>query len=147
MRGTEASAVFTLGDETVRQFRYHDRGTLRYSFRLVNDGLLPVHVQRLIRPHPEPRLLHYLALVNSHGAKDFVVPAQGSAAVTLVLGMHGCERLSARAGSYAKPVTLATSAGGVFDHTLVIALPEHLHTGSPREAFCPRATATSRPPG
>ena len=26
-------------------------------------------------------------------------------------------------------------------------LPEEVHTGSPREAFCPRATADSRPPG
>jgi hypothetical protein len=26
-------------------------------------------------------------------------------------------------------------------------LPEQLHTGSPREAFCPNSTATSRPRG
>ena len=28
-----------------------------------------------------------------------------------------------------------------------VTLPEELHTGSPREAFCPNSTATSRPAG
>jgi hypothetical protein len=30
---------------------------------------------------------------------------------------------------------------------VTLRLPEELHTGSPREAFCPESTATSRPPG
>ena len=30
---------------------------------------------------------------------------------------------------------------------LAVSLPEEVHTGSPREAFCPRSTATPRPPG
>jgi hypothetical protein len=40
-----------------------------------------------------------------------------------------------------------TEQAGVFDDDVTITLPEELHTGSPREAFCPESTATSRPPG
>ena len=36
---------------------------------------------------------------------------------------------------------------GVFADDVTLTLPEELHTGSPREAFCPESTATSRPPG
>jgi len=37
---------------------------------------------------------------------------------------------------------ITIGAGGA-----TLRLPEELHTGSPREAFCPESTATSRPPG
>jgi hypothetical protein len=67
--GTEATSVFSIGEHTVRQIRYDDGGTLRYTFEVTNEGRLP------------------------------------------------------------------------------LTLPEEVHTGSPREAFCPRSTATSRPPG
>jgi len=30
---------------------------------------------------------------------------------------------------------------------VLVTLPEEVHTGSPREAFCPEATASSRSPG
>ena len=42
--GTEATAVFRIGEHTVRQVRYADGGTLRYTFRLTNRGRLPVTV-------------------------------------------------------------------------------------------------------
>ena len=35
----------------------------------------------------------------------------------------------------------------MFEDTSSSTLPEEIHTGSPREAFCPDSTATSRPPG
>ena len=45
--GTDATAVFRVGDRTVRQVRYQDRGTLGYTFVLANDGRLPVTVTGL----------------------------------------------------------------------------------------------------
>jgi hypothetical protein len=44
-------------------------------------------------------------------------------------------------------VVLTTEQAGVFDDEVTVRLPEELRTGSPREAFCPGATATSRPRG
>ena len=61
--------------------------------------------------------------------------------------MGGCETLSSRSGSFVPDVLLRTEQAGVFDDEVRLALPEELHTGSPREAFCPNSTATSRPPG
>ena len=61
--------------------------------------------------------------------------------------MVSCETLSARAGSFATHVNLSTSRAGILEDQVVVELPEEVHTGSPREAFCPRATADSRPPG
>ncbi len=60
--------------------------------------------------------------------------------------MGGCESLSARAGAFVTEVRSAQQAR-VFTDDVTITLPEEVHTGSPREAFCPRSTATSRPPG
>ena len=42
--GTEATAVFQVGDRTIRQVRYDDAGTLRYTFRVANRGRMPVTV-------------------------------------------------------------------------------------------------------
>ena len=56
--------------------------------------------------------------------------------------MGGCESLSARAGAFVTEVVVRTDRGDTS-----VPLPEELHTGSPREAFCPNSTATSRPPG
>lgn len=67
--------------------------------------------------------------------------------MTLALRMGGCETLSARAGSFVTQVVLRTEQAGIFDDRVTVRLPEELHTGSPREAFCPESTATSRPPG
>jgi hypothetical protein len=61
--------------------------------------------------------------------------------------MEACERLSARAGSFATEVNLRTTRAGFVDEDVHLTLPEELHTGSPREAFCPESTASSRPPG
>ena len=66
----------------------------------------------------------------------------------LRLRMESCEHLSARAGSFATEAVLRTTrAGGLVDEAVTVTLPEEVHTGSPREAFCPRSTASSRPPG
>ena len=67
--------------------------------------------------------------------------------LTLALRMGGCESLSARAGAFVTEVAVRTEQAGVFSDDVTITLPEEVHTGSPREAFCPRSTATSRPPG
>ena len=55
-----------------------------------------------------------------------------------------CPRGPARSS---REVVVRTEQAGVFDDDVVVTLPEELHTGSPREAFCPDSTATSRPPG
>lgn len=67
--------------------------------------------------------------------------------VTLSMRMNGCESLSSRSGTFVNAVVVGTEQAGLFEDTVTIALPEEIHTGSPREAFCPRSTATSRPQG
>lgn len=139
--GTTATAVFAMGERMLRQVRYDDRGTLRYTFRLHNDGRLPVRVTGLAGNQPDPRLFDY------RGLTAVTVPAGDSRPVTLSLRMTGCEALSARAGSFATVVRLRTREAGLFTDAVTVRLPEQVHTGSPREAACPRATASSRPRG
>ena len=139
--GTEASAAFTIGDRTVRQVRYADQGTLRYRFVLRNAGRLPVTVMGLAEDQPDPRLFDLVAI---DGAE--LAPGE-RAAVTLTLAMNGCESLSSRSGSFVSTLALRTRQAEMFDDEVTVSLPEEIHTGSPREAFCPQATATSRPQG
>lgn len=145
--GTEATAVFRVGERTVRQVRYADRSTLVYGFVLRNDGPLPVRVTGLAVQHPQPRLLRYTGLSDTDGDREFTIGAGERVRVRLSMFMHACETLSARAGSFATRVSVRTARAGVFHDVVTVELPEQVHTGSPREAFCPRATATSRPPG
>ena len=42
---------------------------------------------------------------------------------------------------------MQTRQARVFEDAVTLVLPEEIHTGSPREAFCPQSTATSRPQG
>jgi hypothetical protein len=139
--GTEASAVFSVGDRTIRQVRYVDDGTLRYTFRIANDGRLPVHVLGLADHQPDARLFALTDL------SDHTVPAGESREFTLAVHMAGCETLSSRAGSFVTRVVVRTETAGMFHDSVELDLPEEVHTGSPREAFCPNSTATSRPPG
>lgn len=139
--GTEASGVFTVADRTVRQVRYADRGLLHYRFRLVNESAHPVRVTGLADGQVDPRLFDLV------DATAGTVPAGGSAPITLSLEMNGCESLSSRSGSFLGEVVLAVEERAGAPATVTISLPEELHTGSPREASCPGATATSRPVG
>jgi len=139
--GTEASGVFEVADRTIRQVRYDDDGTLRYTFRISNDGRLPVRVLGLDEEQPETRLFTITSLTTA------TVPAGGSEDFTLELHMAGCETLSSRAGSFVTTISARTETAGMFEDTVDLDLPEEIHTGSPREAFCPNSTATSRPPG
>ncbi|HZJ07442.1 MAG TPA: hypothetical protein VFD59_18555 [Nocardioidaceae bacterium] len=145
--GTDATAVFQLGDRTVRQVRYHDQLTLTYSFALSNDSRLPVTVAGLAPLAQEPRLFRYTGITDADGDPEFSIPAGKRRVVRISMLMHSCETLSARAGSFATEANLATSRAGVLDSVVAVTFPEEVHTGSPREAFCPNATATSRPPG
>ena len=145
--GTEATTVFRIADRTVRQIRYDDAGTLRYTFRLTNTGRLPVTVRGLASDQPDTRLFTYVGLTGPDDAAVVQLGAGDSQPVTLALRMGGCESLSARAGAFVTEVVLRTEQAGVFDDDVRVTLPEEVHTGSPREAFCPRSTATSRPPG
>jgi len=139
--GADAAAPFTVGDRTVRQVRYVDRGTLRYTFPLSNDGRLPVTVAGLAPEQADPRLFDLVDL------SRVTLAAGETAPVTLTLEMNGCERLSSRSGSFVDEVAVRTTWAGVLDDEVVVALTEELHTGSAREASCPAATATSRPQG
>jgi hypothetical protein len=145
--GTDATSVFRIADRTIRQVRYHDRGTLGYAFVLRNRGSLPVTVTGLAEQPHRPRLFRYLRVTDTTGATRFTVPAGGTRTVRLALRMTGCETLSSRAGSFVRSVDLSTARARVLRDDVRVRLPEELHTGSPREAFCPRSTATSRPPG
>jgi len=139
--GSETGAPFTVGDRTVRQVRYVDRGTVHYIFRLTNDGRLPVAVAGLADAQPDPRLFDLA------GVSRVELSPGETAPVTLTVTMNGCESLSSRSGSFVGELALRTTRAGVLDDEVVVALPEELHTGSAREASCPRATATSRPQG
>lgn len=145
--GTEASAVFRIGGRTVRQVRYDDGGTLSYTFELENEGRLPVTVTGLATLRTPPRLFRYLTLTDSDGDERFTVGGGERTTVRLSMLMQGCETLSARAGSFATEVHLLTEVAGTAQDVVAVYLPEEVHTGSPREAFCPNATAMSRPPG
>jgi hypothetical protein len=145
--GTTASAVFRLGQRTIRQFRYRDRHELGYTFVLANDRPQPVTVVGVGRSGPAATLLRLDRLERAGTSSTrFTVPAGGERTVRLVLDMTACEHVSSRAGSFLSAVTVLgrTEAGPSAD---VVRLPEELHTGSPREAFCPRATSRSRAPG
>ena len=145
--GTEATAVFQIGDRTIRQVRYDDGGTLRYTFQLTNDGRLPVTVLGLAADQAESRLFTMTGLTSPGGRSGVRIGPGETRHLTLAMRMSGCETLSARAGSFATEVALRTRQAGVFGDEVTVTLPEELHTGSAREAFCPRSTATSRPPG
>lgn len=145
--GTEATATFTIADRTVRQIRYADGGTLRYTFRLTNDGRLPLTVVGLADEQPDPRLFAFAGLTGPDDETTIELGAGETKDVTLALTMGGCESLSARAGSFVSQVVVRTEQAGLFADDVTVKLPEEVHTGSPREAFCPESTATSRPAG
>jgi hypothetical protein len=146
--GTTASARFELGDRTIRQFRYADRQELGYTFVLRNGSPVPVTVTRVSTAGPRATLLGVDRLESAGGtATRFEIPAGDEVSVRLVLDMSNCEHVSSRAGSFLSEVTVHTEMAGVLGRSDVVALPEELHTGSPREALCPRATSTSRSPG
>jgi len=145
--GTEASATFTIADRRIRQVRYRDQATLDYRFRLTNRESLPVTVTGIDPRQRNARLFGYVGLEGADGEKRVSVPAHGSREVHLLLHMGGCESLSARAGSFATSVLVRTERLGIPSGSVRVRLPEEVHTGSPREAFCPNSTAKSRPPG
>jgi hypothetical protein len=145
--GTEATGVFQIADRTIRQVRYDDRGTLRYTFRVTNESRLPLSILGLAENQSQPRLFTLEGLSSAAGIREIRLGAGETSPVTLELGMSGCETLSARAGSFVTEVVVRTEQAGVFVDDVVLTLPEELHTGSPREAFCPQSTAESRPPG
>ncbi len=147
VEGTAASATFSLGGREIRQVRYHDDSTLDYTFRLTNAERLPVTVTGIDPRQRNSRLFGYAGLQSADGQSRFTVPAGGSREVHLLLRMGGCESLSARAGSFASSVLVRTERLGISTGSVLVRLPEELHTGSPREAFCPNSTAESRPPG
>lgn len=145
--GTDATAVFRIADRAIRQVRYKDKATLTYRFRLRNDGSVPLTVTGLAPLERAPKLFRYLALRDETGDSRFSIPAGGSARVSLTMRMQACETLSARAGSFATEMNLLVTRARFLHDVAHVTLPEELHTGSPREAFCPDSTATSRPPG
>lgn len=143
--GTEASGTFTMGSRTVRQVRYDDRGTLHYSFRLTNEGSRAARVVDVHAVGPEATLLRVRALHAADGG-DARIEASSTLEVVLDVLMTDCERLSARASSLVTEVDLEVEAWSR-THTVRVALPEQLRTGSAREMFCPRASADTRSPG
>lgn len=146
--GTTASARFEVGSRTIRQIRYADRRELGYTFILANRGPMPLTVVDVGTAGPPATLLDVDRLERAGTAETiFDIPAGDEVAVRLVLDMSDCEGVSSRAGSLLSSVTVRSEVAGVLGESDVVALPEELHTGSPREALCPRATSSSRSPG
>jgi len=139
--GTEAAPAFQVAERTIRQVRYADGATLRYSFWIHNDGRLPVRVVGLAEDQSDSRLF---TLTDLSGR---TIDGGGSGEVTLSLAMSGCESLSSRSGAFVTTVRVRTERAGLFEDTVELTLPEEIHTGSPREASCPGSSATSRPQG
>ena len=139
--GTEAAPAFELAERTIRQVRYVDGGTMRYTFRIHNDGRLPVTVAGLADDQADSRLSTLTDLT------ERTISGGETGEVTLSVTMSGCETLSARSGAFLTSVRVRTRQAGLFEDTVELTLPEEVHTGSAREAFCPDSTATSRPPG
>jgi hypothetical protein len=147
VEGTPATAVFEVADREVRQVRYRDEAELVYSFTLHNAGSIPVTVTGLAPLAHPPRLFRYLAIEDADGSTRFTVPRHGTTRVRFRMRMESCESLSARAGSFATEAALRTTRAGFVDEVVTVRFPEEVHTGSPREAFCPKSTSSSRPPG
>jgi len=147
VEGVEASAAFVVGDRTIRQVRYADRGILRYGFALHNPGHLEVSILGLVDPAHEATLLRPQRLVDARGSTHLTLGSEASEEVVLEVLMTDCERLSARASSLISEVSVRVEGLGGREHVIAVPLPEELRTGSAREMHCPRATASSRPPG
>lgn len=147
--GTTASAVYPYGDGPVREVRYVDRWTLTYTFAVRNTGLAPVVVTGLgDDPARERTLLRPRRLVRaSDGASRFTVAPGESRRVRLSVLMTGCEHVSSRAGSLLEEVRVDVRSAGMVPRSLTVSLPERLHTGSPRDAGCPRSSSATRSPG
>jgi hypothetical protein len=145
--GTEASALFELGGQTYHQVRYGDRKTLTYSFTLHNDGRFDTTVVGLEPVEHEATLLRLRGLTDSSGNDRFEIGAGDEVDVVLSMLMTDCERLSARAASQIGEIDVRTEGLGGVEHVVTVQLPEQLRTGSAREMFCPRANASTRPPG
>ena len=145
--GRQQSAVFSIADRTIRQVRYDDRATLRYSFSIENKAWYDVQVTGLVPEKHEQTLLRLRGLTDAAGHSSFTIAAGATRQVVLSVLMTDCERLSARASSLIGTIGVRVTGLAGVGHDLRVALPEELRTGSAREMFCPRATAKSRPPG
>lgn len=145
--GTEASAIFQLGGQTYHQVRYADREVLTYAFTLHNDGRFGTTVTGLEPVEHVATLLRLRSLKDSSGKQRFEIGAGDEVDVVLSIWMTDCERLSARAASQIGEIGIRTEGFGGIDHVVTVDLPEQLRTGSAREMFCPRANASTRPPG
>ncbi len=139
--GSTASAAFTIGHATVRQVRYVDRAQLRYTFTLVNTGMVPLRVAGLATDDARATLLRLQRL------DPVTLGPYERRRVTLRVLMTDCERLSARAGSIVTRLRVRVRVLGLVPRTVTVPLAEQLRVSSAREASCPRATSTSRPPG
>ena len=115
--GTDASAVFRIGDRTIRQVRYRDGGTLVYTFALHNGGTLPLTVTGLAPLHPEPRLFHYRDVTTPDGSTRFTrrarrlagrAGAAADAALRDALGPRGQLRDRACACARCEPACCTT---------------------------------------
>ena len=73
-------------------------------------------------------------------------PGPAMAAVAAVLGLVAGAVLGLSSPGSAPQAQARAPVEATFAPTSTT-IPEEVHTGSPREAFCPNATATSRPPG
>lgn len=142
---TAYTGVFTIGERTIRQFRYEDDDEVDYTFTVTNPGRMPVTLVGLAEEQEPSRLLSPRGLQGADGSTEIRIGAGGREEVTVTIGMDGCESLSARAGSYLTTLRVRAESLGLFDDDVTITLPEELRTGSPREKYCPDATSTSRP--
>lgn len=145
--GTEASATFQLGGETYHQVRYADRQMLTYAFTLHNAGRFAATVTGVEPVEHEATLLRLRSLADAAGRERFEIGPGDDVEVVLSVWMTDCERLSARAASQIGEIGVRTEGIGGIDHLVRVTLPEQLRTGSAREMFCPRANASTRPPG
>ena len=141
VEGTDASAAFTVGEP---EHMHREPAVVGDAERVTEGAVVDVPDLTdgaLADDQPETRLFAIESMT------DGTIESGKTEEFTLSLHMAGCETLSARAGSYVTEILVRTETAGMFEDTVKLDLPEEVHTGSPREAFCPNSTATSRPPG
>jgi hypothetical protein len=136
--GAATSGVVRIDGREIRRVRYRDQATLDYAFRLTNAQGLPLTVTGVDSRQRDTPLFGYVGLEGSKGSHQIELPAYGSEQVHLLLRMRGCQRVAPRDRSAAVSVLLRTERFGVSAGSVLVQLPEEIHTGSPRRKACPR---------
>lgn len=89
---------------------------------------MPVTVTGFQRPEHEATMLRITGISAGEGEPSFTLGPGADRAVSLVVLMTDCERVSSRAGSMIEEVRLTVRGMGVLPRTVLVRLPERVRT-------------------